>query len=206
MKFLKKKDFKNIFLIFLVLITVTYLNLTVAKRKARDVQRRVDVGHIMDALSYYQRDFGFFPPSEDGKIAACKGENYDQVLQRAKDDPEFEQADLIEALAPCEYGEDSLRDIFDEEYRAYLDEIPKDPSYKKGFGYYYISNTRRYQIYAYLEGKENEIGYNESVIERGINCGVNICNYGRSFADTPVDISLEEYEKILLEKTLDNIN
>lgn len=81
----------------------------------------------------------------------------------------------------------------------FLPAIPKDPQSSKGLEYIYISNGRRFQIFASLEDKKQD-EYNTAVEARGISCGTRICNFGRAYGKTPLDKSLEEYENEINEK------
>src|SRR3972149_4900935 len=119
--------------IILVIFAVTLINMSWALRRARDAQRMQDLGAISEALHNYQKDFGFFPPSENGKIKACKNSNFDEI------------ADLLKK------EKDKLADVSDESYPAYLSIIPQDPKAKEKVAYYYISNSERFQLYSYLE-------------------------------------------------------
>ena len=53
-----------------------------------------------------------------------------------------------------------------------------------------------------LEGKGNEIGFDEAIIGRNLPCGEEICNFGRAFSVTPLDKSIQEYENELLQDKL----
>lgn len=181
-----KKESFGIFVILTVIFLVTCLNLLVSVRKRRDAQRKGDVRAITDALKAYQADFAFFPPSSSsGKIMACS--------------PQVDDAETIKdeignpILGPCDWGWDSLRDISDPTYPAYLERLPTDPHHRRGVRYFYISTGSHYQLFAALEG-EDEAEYDEAIVKRNILCGTRVCNYGLSYADTPLDKSLEEYE------------
>ena len=94
-----------------------------------------------------------------------------------------------------------MRDVTDEAYAPYLINLPQDPQANGGITYLYLSNTKRFQLYTYLEGKESEDGYSPGMVGRNLECGKNyICSFGKSFGETPLDKSIEKYEQILLEK------
>lgn len=76
----------------------------------------------------------------------------------------------------------------------FLPAVPQDPQTGEGLKYVYISNSRRFQIYASLEDK-NQDEYSQTIEKRNISCGVKICNFGRAYGKTPLDVSLEEYEQ-----------
>ena len=72
-------------------------------------------------------------------------------------------------------------------------DLPRDPDWKKGLVYVYISNGRRFQILASLEGRDED-EYSPRIEERNIKCGLKLCNFGRAYGKTPLDKSIEEYE------------
>jgi len=79
--------------------------------------------------------------------------------------------------------------------------LPRDPQTQKGLAYVYISNGNRFQILAYLEeGSDSDI-YDAKLAARAIACGTMTCNVGKAYANTPLDISIEEYEQLLLKNT-----
>jgi hypothetical protein len=71
--------------------------------------------------------------------------------------------------------------------------LPNDPQEDRGLTYFYVSNGKRYQVFASLERTDQD-EYDPKVLARNINCGVRTCNFGRSYSETPLDISIEEYE------------
>lgn len=171
-----------VILILISLLTLSYFNLQSSFRKSRDAQRKSDIRSIYDGLMTYQNDFGSFPASSEGKIVACKGE--------------LDEETNLYGLIPCEWYWDGLRDVNDESYPAYLQNIPSDPFHGKGARYLYISNGKHFQVYAALEsGREDE--YDPNIVARQLNCGDRICNFGRADGKVPLDKSLEEYENEL---------
>lgn len=182
MKFFSKPELKALAVIFGLLVVVSLPNFIVSLRRARDAQRKADIGSIYEALNKYQADFGTFPLSAGGKIAACAP--VEIIKQEPKDAVIF---------SACNWGSDSLKDLSDDAYPAYLRIIPADPRAARGFGYYYLSNGNRYQIYGALEG-ESEAEYDPEIIPRKLSCGTKICNFGKAYSRTPLDKSIEEYE------------
>ncbi len=181
-------------------VSITLYNLNISVRRARDAQRRADIGDLTNALIRYRDDFGFFPPSANDKIVACKGENFEAGLEEIKKDAEFNKEKFFGILVSCEWGEDALRDVTDESYEPYLKVIFQDPGSGKGMSYLYLSNSNRFQIFAYMEGADEEIGYDEAIVRRNLECGEGyICSFGKSYA-APLDRSIDDYEKELLEK------
>lgn len=183
MKPFTKKELLIVISILATVFLITLKDLGISVRRSRDAQRRADLGSISDALIAYFADFSYFPPSESGRIKACPAENFD-----------------FENLRACEWGEDSLKDITDLAYPPYLSRIQSDPKKSEGVSYLYFSNTQRYQIYAYLEGGIDESGFNEGIVARNLACGSRTCNFGKSSGDTPLDISIDEYERQLFDK------
>ena len=111
MRPITKNEKIGVFVVFLLLIFVTVLNLQVSIRKARDTQRRNDLGAISDSLGRYQQEFGFFPPSEDGKIKACKEDGFEEKISALEEKPDFSMSMITQAMRPCNWGIDSLRDF-----------------------------------------------------------------------------------------------
>jgi type II secretory pathway pseudopilin PulG len=202
MKPFTKQEIVSVGAILFVLAVATLTNLRVAIRRARDAQRRADLGAISNALHQYQADFGFFPPSIDGKIQACRAENFDEVLNRLAEVEFFDRTILFDGLRGCEWGSESLSNLGlpESELFNYLENIFQDPKEKEGLSYLYLSNTKRFQLYAYLEGGDTEVGYDLGIAVRNLACGSKVCSFGKTFADTPLDKSIEEYEAELLEK------
>lgn len=193
MKAFTKNEIKITSLILIFICILTLLNLQVSLQRARDSQRRSDIGTIADALDKYQKEFGFFPPSTpDGKILACKGNNFEPIPAEIKESERRNY--FFSLLKGCEWGKDSLEDVNDDSYEPYLKVIPGDSKQSRGYSYLYISNTNRYQLYAYLEGENAEVGYRIGIVERDLKCGNNTCNFGKAYGDTPLEKSIEEYE------------
>ncbi|MBU0572265.1 hypothetical protein KKH23_01175 [Patescibacteria group bacterium] len=200
MKSFSKNEILGILIILTLILTASLYNFRISLRRARDAQRKADLGQIADAIGAFQNDFGFYPPSLDGKIVACKKDGVDNYTEYknsliSKD----KEIDLFEIYAPCEWGKDSLSDVFDPEYPPYVNTLPSDPQSSMGAYYTYISNENRFQLYAGLEGKDEDDA--QSVIaERDISCGVRICDFGRASGATPLEKSIEEYENELLQE------
>lgn len=191
-------------LIFIFVAALTAFNLNFSLRRARDAQRKADLGAISDALHKYYEDFGFFPPSLDGKIVACKSVDFDKKFEELKKNSVFDQNRLFTILSPCEWGKDAFRDVTDEKYPPYLATFPQDPKSSEGLTYLYLSNTKRFQLYSFLEGKSGESGFDQTITMRNLSCGISIiCSFGKSFGETPLDKSIEDYENELLQRQLD---
>jgi hypothetical protein len=200
MKPFTKKELFRVFLIFAVVFAVTGVNLRASLRRARDAQRKGDLGQISNVLGKFFNDYGFFPPSEDGKIKMCKGDNFDSVIQEVKEKKPFDRELFFSGLRSCEWGKDGIEDILDPISPPYIKVLPSDPKQDEGISYYYLSNAARFQVYAYLEGGKDETGYDAGIVARNLPCGIKICSFGKSYG-VPVDKSIEYYEKELLEST-----
>lgn len=199
LKGFKKEEKKIVVYVFLFVIVLSLLNFRIALRKARDFQRKADINRVVNALEVYHDEFAFFPPSsEDGKIVACKkgGTTIEDLLVADRTLTIEEQ--LLDYFEECEWGKDPLRDISDPDYPAYLESLPEDPDTAEGVDYYYISNIGRFQLYAALEGK-SEPEYREGIETRGVNCGKKVCNFGKTLGGTPLEMSLEDFERIRME-------
>ncbi len=192
MKFFSKEETVVVALILGAIVLASFFNFRTSLRRARDAQRKDDLGSISNALEKYRDDFGAFPlASSNGKILACLRAG-DKITYDNQGRPQV-------ALIACEWGKDSLRDLLDPNFPAYLNVLPADPQTSMGLTYIYFSNGKRYQIYASLEGKDED-EYDPKIIARRIACGKSICNFGRAFGKTPLDKSIEEYENELLRK------
>jgi len=201
MKFFNKKETVGVVIILTLILAASLYNFRISLRRARDAQRKADLGQMADAIGAFQNDFGFYPPSLDGKIVACKKEEvsnyaeYQESLILGEN-----KIDLFEIYAPCEWGKDSLADVFDPEYPPYVKTLPDDPHASQGAYYTYLSNGNRFQIYTGLEGKDEDAAQS-LIAKRDISCGLRICDFGRASGLTPLEKSIEEYEnELLLEK------
>jgi hypothetical protein len=199
MKLFSKSEFFGLLIIYSVVFILMAINLRVSIRKARDSQRMTDLGIISDGLHRLYSDYGFFPPSEDGKIKFCKNENFDKVLEDMRSTNKFDRNKLIGGLRPCKWGEDSLDDLLNDESQPYIQNIPSDPKTDKGMSYYYISDQEYFQVYASLEGGANDEYYDSSIVARNLKCGNSICSFGKSYASLPLDISIEKYRQTLID-------
>lgn len=185
MNFFSKQELRALVVIFGLLVVVSLPNFIVSLRRARDAQRRADIGSIQGAIFRYQEDFGTYPLSINGKIAACEPVSYKDV--GGIKHPIF---------SACEYGKSSLSDLSDGSYPAYMKIIPNDPDTGRKTIYYYFSSGSRFQIYGSLEGKD-EAEYDINIVGRGVFCGEELCNFGKSSGTTPLDMSIEDYESTI---------
>lgn len=189
MKKLTKPELLGIAIIFLILFIMSLPNFILSVKRARDNTRKGDLGALVYSLGEYQKDMLSYPLSTDGKITACitPGDNI-------KTD---EKGRIVINFIPCYWGVDGLFDPRDS--NAYMSVIPNDPDSAKGSSYLYFSNGRRFQIYAALEAIDDD-QYDKEIVKRNLMCGVRVCNTGRSDGETPLNISLEEYEESLQPK------
>ncbi len=200
MKPFTKNELKGVGIILIAIVLLSLVNFNIALRRSRDVQRRQDLGAISNALNKYYKEFGFFPLSADnGQIKACKGDNFDELVASLNIEEEFDTQAFLSGLVPCVWGKDGLRDLGDDNHPPYMKTIPVDPRQDEGIVYRYLSNGKRYQIYSYLEGENDEIGFTQKIVERNLKCGYQVCNFGKSFGKTPLEKSIEEYENELRE-------
>lgn len=192
MKPFSKSEIIGISVIFLILLAISVPNFVTSLRRARDQVRKDDMGALVHALDAYFADFGIFPPSApDGRIMACKKPG--DVVTKDKN------GRLVVNFIPCDWGRDAIADVTQDNGKVYMPLLPRDPDYKKGPSYRYISDGSRYQIYVSLEGRDDD-EYDPKIIARNLVCGNVICNAGRAYGSTPTDVSLEEFEARMLGK------
>lgn len=193
MKFFSKQELVGVGIILTVIFFVTGINMNMALLRARDAQRKSDLGAMSNALHSYFEEYGFLPPSEDGYIKACRGEGYEELLQEFEETQKYDNSRLIEKMRICIWGEDPLPDPYDEN-KLFLAKLYKDPRTDEGYSYYFLSNTKRFQLYTALEEIPDSVGYDESIVARGLSCGTKVCSFGKGFAETPLDRSIDQYE------------
>lgn len=190
MKPFKKSEIIALLVIFLVLAAVSVPNFVASLRRARDQTRRDDLGAVNHALDEYLADFNNSIPlgSSDDRIIDCLKPGDKPVKNKS--------GGWSYTPVPCEWGKDSFTNLITG--RVYLSILPIDPNYKSGAAYLYLSDGDRYQIYAAMEGKD-EPEVDPKIIARNLICGNKICNIGRAY-NVPSDISIEEYNKLLIER------
>ncbi len=169
---LSKKETLWTAIILAIISSLVFVNLKAAIRRGRDFQRKEDLGNIQKIIDNFQSQFGTIPAADsEGFIYACN------PTTDSKGVTVFEK---------CPWGE----------IIATGERMPVDPQNDDKVRYFYISNSKRYQIFASLESGE-EVEYDRQVLARNISCGSRICNMGRASEKLPVHISIEEYEKVL---------
>lgn len=160
MKSFTKSEIKNILTVLFVLSFVFLFNISISLRKGRDSVRKDDISAIQRALDTYYQKYRVYPVSDGkGQIFGCFNEA-----------PSFDVKTRYPLNAvPCIWGESKFEDP---------NLMPRDPNYKDGSSYLYISNGKSYEIYISLEGKK-EAEYTQLIVEKNLQCGNKICNYGR---------------------------
>lgn len=143
-----KTELKVVIGILLAIAIPGYFNMQQAQVLARDIQRKNDLKHVATALSAYRKDHSTYPESREGKIVACGHDFFN----------------------PCEWGKDPIMN--------YINPMPEDPySPHRGIEYLYFSNTRDFQLFAYLE-RTDDAEFMSGVLKRNLQCGIKICNFG----------------------------
>lgn len=186
MKPFKKTEILGLIIIFSLLVVISVPNFILSLRRARDQVRRDDLGVLVHAMDVYGNDFGEFPPaSNDGRIMDCKSPDETVTIDK--------KGRLVVNLLPCDWGKDSFVDLTPGSSIVYISVLPRDPDYQKGVRYLYFSDGSRYQIFASMEGGKSEAEYDSKIVARGLMCGSNICNVGRSYG-CPVEKTLADCE------------
>ncbi|MBI3443670.1 hypothetical protein HY008_03285 [Candidatus Woesebacteria bacterium] len=101
----------------------------------------------------------------------------------------------------------NILEEYHEEFKLYPERIenlnfsslPHEPNEREGAKYLYLTNRRRFQVYASLEGAD-EAEYDARIVARDLNCGTRICNFGLASGQTPLEKSIEEYENEINER------
>ena len=188
MNFFSKQESITVGFILLVIVGVSIPNFATSIMRARDSQRKNDLGNLKNGLASFQNDLGSYPlSSSDGRILACNPVE----IQAPNGETQVE-------YGPCDWGKDGLADELDPSYPAYIKTLPQDPRSEEGASYLYLSSGARFQVYAHLE-VESDDEYDPKIVARGLVCGGKICNFGKSSGDTPLEKSIQEYENELLE-------
>lgn len=155
-----KFEIKTILVIFVCLFAVTVFNLLISLRRGRDSVRKNDISAIENSLDTYLQKYKVYPLSTtDGEIIGCFDSGV--VVDEISGAP-------LNAVS-CRWGESKFEGV---------NNLPRDPSYEKGASYFYVSNSREYEIYISLEGKD-EPEYTKVIADKNLHCGTKICNYGR---------------------------
>lgn len=173
MKHFKKHEIVILVLVLSVVGLLTYTNLQVSIRRARDFQRKEDLVNIANDLEHFHEAKRLYPKSSaDGRVIACKSD-----LETNKT-----------VYKSCSWYFDSFYD--DSGDNAYQSLLAGDPQTGLGASYLYVSSEKHFQLYAALEGSD-EPEYSPAIFALGLHCGNRICNFGRSSTDTPLDKLLQ---------------
>ena len=199
--FFNRKEIIGIFSILIFIFALSYLNYLNSLRRSRDIQRRDDLTALAQGLErfYDDDDFGVYPPaSVDNKIVACipAGTTYEEIKEIVGNRPEVNKLKIFPRLTGCPWGDSSLSDPSDNSKELYLSVIPRDSKASGGYSYLYFSTGKHFQVYGAYEGKAMP-EYDPGIISRGLMCGSQICNFGKASRGTPLDVSLEDFEKEL---------
>ncbi len=160
MKSFTKYEIKSLLIIFLILFGLVALNMSASLRKGRDATRKNDLSAMQKAIDTFYQKYREFPKStQDGKIIGCFNE--EPIIDK--------NTGLVLNAVSCEWGMSTFENI---------KTMTRDPSYKKGLSYLYVSDGQRYELYVSLEGKK-EPEYTISVVAKNLQCGTKVCNYGR---------------------------
>lgn len=159
MKPFLRSEIKPIATILTILFIVTIYNMSISLRRGRDATRKNDIYAIEKALDTYYQKYRIYPLStQDGKIIGC----FDGEVK-------LDIAGQPTNSVVCEWGKSSFEEI---------KVMPRDPYAKNGMNYLYISEGLSYKFYVSLEGKD-EAEYTVSIFNQNLQCGNEICNYGR---------------------------
>ena len=159
MKLFTKNETRIIITIFSALFLITSYNMSISLRKGRDSIRKNDFSALQKGLDTYYQKYRAFPLSScDGNIDGCFN---DKVVQD-------KLSGLPLNVIPCIWGESEFEGI---------KTMVRDPKYKNGSSYLYVSDGKGYKLYIALEGKD-EAEYQKATEMKNLQCGTKICNYG----------------------------
>jgi len=156
-----KYEYKILVIIFTILFVITGFNISLSLRRGRDSIRKNDISAVTTALDTYYQKYRIYPIStNDNLIIGC-----------------FE-AEVVRDIKTG-YPTNAITCKWGESYFESVNLMPRDPSYKKGVNYSYISDGKKFEFYISLEGKD-ESEYTPAIASKNLQCGTKICNYGRS--------------------------
>jgi len=156
-----KNESKALIIIFSVLFVIVSFNMSISLRRGRDSIRKNDISAIQNVLDTYFQKYKVYPEStDDGEIIGCF-------------------ADVVHRDALTGYPNNTIVCNWGKSYFESENLLPRDPKYKNGTSYLYISSGQSYEFYIALEGKD-EAEYNKAIVLKNLQCGTKICNYGRS--------------------------
>ncbi|OGM05197.1 hypothetical protein A2125_01695 [Candidatus Woesebacteria bacterium GWB1_43_5] len=119
-----------------ILATLVLANLTSARQRGRDVQRKSDLRNITTALRLYYNDYGKYPASATGEILGCG-----------------------DGLGTCVWGE-----IWTAKSVIYMSTLPPDPLSAQSYQYERL-DLDSFRLLACLENASDEDGKAEAGID-----------------------------------------
>lgn len=147
--------------ILAMLATIGFGQYSTSQTKARDAQRKADVGNIARALEMYYNDFGVFPEDDGGGLISV-----DKDGDGTNDD--------------LEWGES-----FETDEAIYMKELPKDPHADNGSEWDYCydaaDDQSSYHLYAVLEN-EDDSDYVDSYDDTECGAGYTYVIYSSNAA------------------------
>lgn len=161
MNLFSKSETKVILFILFCLFAVTGYNISISLRRGRDSIRKNDISAIQKSIDTYYQKYRVFPLSTDkGEIIGC-------FSSEPVTDKETGKPTNVEV---CRWGESRFENN---------NLMPRDPKYKDGASYKYLSlDGKTYEFYIALEGKDED-EYTPAIVSLNLNCGIKVCNYGR---------------------------
>ncbi|MEJ2347573.1 MAG: type II secretion system protein [Patescibacteria group bacterium] len=117
-----------------VLATLVLANLSAARQRGRDAERKADLRNIQTALRIYYNDYGYYPTHQSTSISGCG----------------------TGGTSICVWGESFASDI-----QTYMSVLPDDPLPSVSY-YYQRLDPDDYVLRACLENKSDEKGVEDS--------------------------------------------
>lgn len=118
-----------------VLASIAVGSFRTSQLKGRDVERKTNLKQISNALEIFYADYGRYPDSTNGQIAACP---YDPAGSTG---------------TACNWGSG----VFTDSKTVYFKQIPADPSSNQEYTYQIVSGSsnQKYKLFARLENSED---------------------------------------------------
>ncbi|MFC1625467.1 type II secretion system protein [Patescibacteria group bacterium] len=153
--------------ILVTLVAGTFRN---SQIRGRDVQRKSDIKQISNALELFYSDYGKYPDSSSGLIAACP---YNPTT---------------ESGAACTWGSGEFTDS----KTIYFKTVPADPADDFVYNYRVVDSpfNQKYQLFARIENPEdiNCLGGDCAASPVTYSCGSFVCNFAQTSPNTtPTD-------------------
>lgn len=136
----------------LAFIATKIVNPVTQMQIANDEKRKKDLAKIAFGLENYYRQFGSYPLNPDANDYRIKGFKIDHPV--------------------IDWGE---------EWKPFIDVVPKDPSYpSKKYVYYVTYDGQAYYLYASLDRGSKDAMGDTPILSGGKNACGGVCNYGIS--------------------------